>query len=385
MKRVKICDMLELMERKSVALIFGILVVVVIIILAAAILSRSISEQRLADRVHRARQAFWLAEAGIEDAQSELNADQFLWNLSSYNSGDTSLGEGLYNYTISDQDESGNTLSLTRRRVTSMGIVENMPRQIQAIIAWEPEDFLDYAVSGRTLIELKNGTTIHGDVYVDGNVEVKLGASVVKIDDSIAPPDPAAYDANVYYTGLNLGVAGLVEGAVLPTAFAPPPVTFNWPDLKANADFVRPTGWTPPSGVLADGVYYVEGDAQLDNITLNEGAIVAEGKIEIINGFTHGAPVGGYPSLATQTGIIEISGAATVYGLIYTNALGIELKTVGSNLTVYGAVTSQNDVEIKSALGGVNIYYKPEYFSGFSGEAQVSSWQDISEGQYPRY
>jgi hypothetical protein len=342
------------MNKKSLALPLIFLILLVLIVLASAFFLRSTTEKMFAQKYLNISQSFWLAEAGIENARNQLTNNWF----DRASPGDTALGKGTYNFTIYTTDSGGSPLTSNQLRVIATGTVQDVTREIEILL--EDIPIYQHAVVAVTKVELRAGTTVHGDVYVDGDAEVQAGASIVKEDDSIAPPDPNAYGADLLYTGTTATINGTVEGDVTQTSEPLPLPTVDFADALANADYVLPTG-TTLNGNIADGVYYVTGSVTLDNVTLNQGSIISDGKIEVRNGFDHSAPVYEYPALANQTGTIEISDTATVHGLVYCSDSGIELKTAAT-MIVFGSVAAvEANAELKTDLGELKVYFKKEY------------------------
>ncbi|MBN2121121.1 MAG: hypothetical protein JW734_08750 [Candidatus Omnitrophica bacterium] len=365
------------MNKRATALIFSLLTLIILGILGGALIFRSVSEKQVADKYIGSSQAFWLAEAGIEKARSQLSLDWF----SRSPSGDVTFGKGTYSFVIYTTDNQGLTLPRNRLRIISTGISQGATRKIEVIV--EDIPVVEQAVVAVTKVELKPGITVHGDVYVDGNAEVQAGANIVTIDDSVSPPNPNAYNADLYYTGTTATIDGTVEGNVINTTEEIPMPTVDFVNVQTNADFVLPGG-TTLSGELTDGVYYITGDVTLDGATLNDGSIVSDGKIEIKNGFDHGGPPYGFPALANQSGTIEIAGEATVKGLVYCGDSGIELKT-GSTMIVYGTVAAVSaDAELKTDEGSLDVYFKAEYLPGSPGQEppRIIYWKEL-QNIYP--
>lgn len=361
--------------KKGIALVIAAAVLIALAALAVVMLSRSVSESGFGRRHSMMTQAFWLGEAGVDAARSQLSSD---WYDRVAQVG--SLSTGSYSFNIYDVDKGGNPLINNQLRVVSTGTTGGgVSRSIEAIVEDVPYDNFQYAVLGAGLVELRPGSTVHGDIYVDGDVEVQAGANVVKVDDSDPlNPIPNAYDADVSYTGLNKGIApGSVEGSVTQTTDIIAPPTFDWGEIQADADFDLPSG-TALNGAIADGVYYIAGDVTLNNVKLGQGAIIAEGMVESSGNFTLDSPEAGYPALASQTNIIEITGSADIKGLVYCSGSGIELKT-GATMTVEGSVISTDaSVEIKTDLGDLQVYHKEEYLLRLPDSILVvASWEDL--------
>lgn len=358
--------------RKASAIILACIIIVVLVILGGALLSRSISENTISQKYLLNAKSFWAAEAAIAAAKYQL--EQSWYNRAASES--VFFDQGTYNFTIYTTDTSGNPLPATQLRVVAQGVVSGVTRTLEAIFEHVIAQIFRYAVVGVVKVELKSGATVHGDVYVNGNAEVKAGASVVKIDDSVSPVDTNAYNADVYYTGSSANILGTVEGDVIHTTTSIAMPTFDWEDIKSNANYVLPAG-TTLNGHIANGVYYITGDVQLNNVTIDQGSIVAEGKIEVNNNFSNNEPVYGIPVLGALGGTIEINGTAFVRGLVYSQSEGIELKT-GSVMNVYGAIVgASSDVELKTDLGTLNLYYKSQYLTELPNhQVEILSWQE---------
>lgn len=80
------------MGKKGLALILTFMVILVLTILGTAIVSKSVSEVRIAQQYTKSAQAFWIAEAGVAQALTQLKND--FNNLNSI--APTPLGQGQY-------------------------------------------------------------------------------------------------------------------------------------------------------------------------------------------------------------------------------------------------------------------------------------------------
>jgi len=356
------------MNKRGVALIYAFLIIAVLAILGGAIVLRSVSERSAAESYSKSTKSFWLAEAGIEGAVRQLK--QNWYNRTTASMVSLSKGEGTYSFDIYDTDDFGNDLPERTLRIVSTGDVDGTIRTLEVVIKRFVEMW-DYAIYGVNMVELKAGTTVHGDVYVDGDAEVKAGASIVKINDSVVPADPDFYNADLYYTGTTADVYGTVEGGVIPSTDSIPIPTIDWIELKNNADFVVNNG-TTLTGNLS-GVYYAKGKV-----------IVAEGDIEINGDFTQTNAPDGVPCIGNQTGTIEVDGTATANGLVYCGELGIELKT-GTTMTIHGSIVgSTQEVELKTTdesgnqIATLDVYHKEELLEGFplSSVIKTLSWKE---------
>ena len=83
------------MDRKGAVLIYVFLVIVVLTILGVAIFNKSVSERALAQKYVDFTQAFWLAEAGVNQALYALRDNYDTASVSS-----TELGPGGFSASI---------------------------------------------------------------------------------------------------------------------------------------------------------------------------------------------------------------------------------------------------------------------------------------------
>lgn len=144
-------------NKKGLALIFSFIIIVILTILGVAALSRSISENRFAQRSAESAQAFWLAEAGINDALDELKDD--FHGLSGITN--TQLGPGGYNVVMSTNQDGS-------RIATAYGFVPYAsPRHVERAIAVKVKPgFYDNAIYTAGNYETSGSPTVTGNVYV---------------------------------------------------------------------------------------------------------------------------------------------------------------------------------------------------------------------------
>jgi type II secretory pathway pseudopilin PulG len=165
------------MNRKGVALILACIVVVVMIILGGATLSRSVSENTIAQNNLEAAQAFWAAEAGIQRTLYSINTDDWTgWNWDPDNPAtrtiNQNIGGNAFQVTATD-------VGTNEPKATSSGTMGAVARNI--------------GVEFKTKIDPKFTCAAFGDVEVvmSGNGETD------------------SYDSSLgAYGGLNVNVNG---------------------------------------------------------------------------------------------------------------------------------------------------------------------------------
>lgn len=150
------------------------MVIAVLMILVTAFTARSISEQRVADKNRDSNRAFWLAEAGLDNAIAKLPNSPL--------SG--SLGDGKY-YTETSQ------ISPVRFSIVSKGGVpdvdqtniNNAIRIIRAIVERPVNDadpsVITSAISADGPVTIKGSTVVNGDIddYAEFDFEEIFGIS----------------------------------------------------------------------------------------------------------------------------------------------------------------------------------------------------------------
>jgi type II secretory pathway pseudopilin PulG len=107
-----------LKNKKGFILVASYMVIVVLIILGASFVSRNIGEMRIAEREKNFVQAFYLAEAGIDEAFARLRAFH-----SAEDPGEEGLGAGAYDYETIDLGEG-------KFRIVSTGSVGDINRTV---------------------------------------------------------------------------------------------------------------------------------------------------------------------------------------------------------------------------------------------------------------
>jgi Tfp pilus assembly protein PilX len=63
------------MNKRGIALVITFVVIMVLTILGSALVTRSISESRVSQKYLQISQAFWLAEAGVNQALNDLRSN----------------------------------------------------------------------------------------------------------------------------------------------------------------------------------------------------------------------------------------------------------------------------------------------------------------------
>ncbi|MDP8230378.1 MAG: hypothetical protein P9L93_04655 [Candidatus Gorgyraea atricola] len=217
-------------NNRGMILIASYMVITVLVILTVGFASRSIGEQRVASKERDSMQAFWLAEAGLDKAISDLSTASF----------SATLGSGSYSTQTS-------SVSSTRYLVVSTGGVpdtdttdpNNIVRTIRAIVeqsALAGPSGVTSAITANGDVVVRGSAEINGDIdenYVFDFEEI-FGISKETMEDS----------ANNSY--------------VDPPNNVTPVSNITWVDIDSLEDFrITDNNWT------GNGILVVNGDAKI--------------------------------------------------------------------------------------------------------------------------
>lgn len=330
------------MGKKGAVLIYIFLVIVVLTILGVAIFNKSVSERSLAQQYVDSTQAFWLAEAGVNQALYELRNNYDTASVSS-----TGLGAGEFSAQIS---VSGSDRIVVSTGEVPSGGTARSSRDIQVEISKDiPANFYDNAIYSAGEVDLNgNAYTVNGNVIYGDDLDYSQNhiTGTVTEDSSITPlarfdfqelRDLSSAQNNVY-----------VEDG---------PKLVN--QATGSEDF--PASFWYSAGV--PNIIYIEGDLSLNgNIGTVGGFFVVVGDV-LTN-----------PDAAEEA---SVNGVGTIEGVIYTRG-DFDVNGGAGNLNVNGGVWSGEEAELN---GNSNVTYNQAYMEAIEaldlvGTAQINSWDD---------
>jgi hypothetical protein len=246
------------MIKKSITLIFVILLIVVLAMMSATFFYKNINESRLVTRHVNSLRAFWLAEAGVAAA------------LSSFANVSGNIGDASHTYSADLSSIDGTYYRIYSTGTVNLGGTTNIKRVLEAIIKTGTNDPAKFQYGIETTTEL----TIKGSVDINPDNSKKEYSTLDFADlFGIAKTDMKTY-ANNLYTGLasfDMNNANKV----------------TWIDVQPGAvlDITGGTG----SGVLVingnvkirgnaifDGIIYVIGELTMTGTPIISGSILAE-------------------------------------------------------------------------------------------------------------
>ncbi len=361
-------------DRRGFILIASYLVIAVLIILGAAFFSRSITETRVADRNTASLQAFYLAEAGIDQARRYL--DDLSW-LTDYGTQDPDtgfytrilenqpLGNGVYNIRVSEDAD-----SIT---VNSTGIVEGSTRELEAIFerAMLPEVFTK-ALSSGTDVDLSGASSFWiFDSWVIVNGPVSANSNII-LGDRVEINGPQTEFAGLAFPDFpdvsnDENNDGIVDEQ---DAF----ITYYKAITPDDNEFVGDQTFGPGGG--------------LDTIAVGENIVFVEGDVDILlNAQWWGR--GAQDLTIAATGDINIALPVNnaddrinlfSYGNVSTVGLGIG-ESVNATIYAYDSFYAYWGGEINGSIVANDIIYAHTE-TGFAGD-RVINYDDRIETDIP--
>jgi hypothetical protein len=337
-------------NRKGAALILGYMLILVLSLFVSVFFNRTLNEKRVYDFDRERLEAFYIAEAGVDRAMTELRS-----NYAGYSgTGLTTLGQGQYEISVV-------VLSGSSKKILSYSYVPNKAqkraqRNIEVITKkLTPADFYDYAIySANDIICTGNsydvtGKAIYADALLNGG-RISGGSTQDPTVSPLARFDFAILRAIAVSQGNLFTATRLGQGDPFPTDF--------W--------FSPPTNPSDPTTGIPN-VVYVEGAMTLTGNDVVGGFFLVVGNI-LTN-----------PEVIVDT---SLKGNITVNGCIYTTGQ-FTAKGGGNAMNVTGGIWAGTDVNLN---GNVKIAYDTNYMMsikslvdtyGASGALQVLSWREL--------
>lgn len=338
-------------KRNAFMLLSAYFVLAVLFILGGVYFARTMAEARVVQRQLYSARAFYLAEAGIDDALVHLK-NNYSWSTGLSN---VSLGN-MGSYTVSVEAIG------QQRKLVSTGIVSDATPAItskievfaQSII---PEGFYDNAIYASKVVDLNgNAYTVDGKIrYGTGPIPNTDNVTGEIIQDPNTNPLPklnfeqlhsiSESQANVYDATRLENVRRGVDS--FPSSF--------WYSLPTDPE-------DPATGV--PNVVYVGGD------------LVLRGNIGTLNGFF--VVVGDVLTNPNAVYDSTINGNGQINGCIYTRGK-FTINGGAGGLNVFGGVWAQSEAEMN---GNATITYNRDYMKAIEAldinpEVQVLSWRQL--------
>ncbi len=351
-------------------LVVVLFVMVIVMLLGVAFLDMSTSEALMGDYFKDSVQAFYIAEGGLQKSLSMLKTDPEYKRGESWAdflSGRHELGDGSYRISI---DEIGTG----KIRLVSTGRVHKSVVHIETevLIAVVDPIFYNVVSISNTDLKLSDGGSIHGDIYVDGEVDLK-GTSEVTGD--------------IRATGKVSGkenVKGRIYEDVKSRTF-PSFGAAQYRKMAKELDNYYDDDFVCSHLYLSD-ITFVEGDVVVDTIS-GDGLLYATGDITVNEGEVSGGSR--CPPLLICEGCFTIkeqhsSGDANVNAGIFAN----DFKSPQGNVSILGFIVAEGasfggnmKIRYDSALVKTKNYPFPGSFDD-EVKIMVLNYRETSPG-YP--
>lgn len=336
------------MNKKGVAFLTTIILLGVMVIVSAALSFMLLKDAFTVKRLKYSTQAYYLAEAGVEEAIEDLWDNNF--NTSGFPKTRT-LGAGTINVTLDTSKWGGESVLL----ITSTGTARGISRTIKTEVKANVSPSLNYAILANGRIWISGNSAVNGGtgdgVHSNSNARRRprwpwwWSRAAVEVG-GIVDGDASAV-GEVYVrpggtvTGTQTSYTSSVDLPSLDAAF------FNYYYNLAyqSGDVYNGTQFFSSDLSPGNGVIYVNGNVYIaGNVTLN-GCIVSTGSIWIwpLGTFTQNQ-VGNLPALMTRGGGIFIWNPATINGLIYSHRYVDLLSYGAANLQVNGSIIARKNV-----------------------------------------
>jgi len=408
-----------LKEKGFAALFITIIILIVLFVIIAGLIFLALKESQISANITRSNNAYYVAEAGIEDALFRVKRNPAFQNIS------YAFGVGAGNAEIDISENIGGSLTITSR-----GEFLGAFRKIRVVyqIDFESVSFHYGAHAGEGGVEMRNNSIIYGNVFSNGNI---LGDQHADITDSVICAGEKiekvsigenakvknCYDSSIegdlfYLAGgtIDCDVSGFEYevGEVNPEDFPIPEETVEkWKDQAKEGEIisgnytVNGVDYLGPahiqgnlivdnnSNLKMQGVILVSGDLTIRNnaiLDLDEeyydsfsGVIIVEGQVRLRpGGFIRGS---GHP--ASYLMAVSLNNSLTdAIRIDNTSDGGIFFAPNGAILlnqnikireaTAYKIILEQN-AEIEYEIGLGNVFFS----SGAGGGWKVLSWKEV--------
>ncbi len=425
-----------LRKEAGVALPITLLILVVMGALAIVATQWSSQDVKRTERYYKTREAFYIAEAGVQQAIDLMNYDssgnspgaeiaaggfdEVLDDFISNNSAkltNVSFANGTYNVTVADNDDNdGDTTDDNDNTlvITSVGSKGDFTVTLEAIVT-------------RRLFKGNNAITTEGDLGGNGSFTVGgTNGSIHSNSEVTISGGSATITQGATATGSCTGT-GCVAGGVAPEdiPIVEPSDYLSYADYILKSDgtiqevstgniytFTNPGGghwststtgdgdalfsglklqsgtWKASNSSIADGMFYVEGDFSTTGCPAGwQTTIIAEGYIN----FGGNADVANYKDASDTADIqnlflvagtdIEFSGnpSNTIQGMMAAKEqLSISGSVILEGFLVAADVdTSENLVTGNTISGSLTVTYNGDLVSPFlSNKVKVIAWQE---------
>ncbi len=378
-------------EGKGIILPVVLVFTLILMITGLVFVSLGVQENRLVQKEIKKRQAFYLAEAGVETAIWQFNYGDQPW-LPSWSAPWTEDGDGNptrtetlydpqsssvgdYEVTVVNKDSSYPQIE-SHGYVPSKGAEGRVEKTVRVTLEKGHDSMFGYAIASAGGIEIQNpGIVITGSCYAVGDIII----------------DMATVDGNAVATEtVSVTEGGTVTGTITEGADELPFPEFDsdyyqYNDNSIINDDLVISGQVP---YPVNGILYVTGNVTIsDSELVGPGSIVAEGKINIWENSVLGTGletgvslVSAYESVSEEDIAIKIEGgiaenSSEVWGALWSPNGEIKIEM---NSKIYGSAVSGGRHKIETGSGVIDYRQFDEDFYSYAARPVylVEDWQE---------
>ncbi len=330
------------MKKKSSTLIIILIITVVMALIGEAIISRTVSENMAAQKNFESNRAFWLAEAGIQQALQDLRGNYALTSIAYTKLGPTGSEIGGFSVSVSGSGMNRTVVasgcvpascSCNPASCRVIRIVDAVMNQYESI----PTGFYDNAIYSAGNVTIGSNCPVNGNVFSGGTVSGTASGTITQNDPTL------------HTNGL-------------------PALSFaELQQISINQGWYNP--YTHTTTFPTSSFYYSSG---VPNVVFVDGDFTIIGGKEVVRGFV---VVGGDTIYNA-----EIGGNASLDGCLYTRG-NIWLHGGGGPniLNVNGGIWAGQTVVMD---GNEQIDYNKEYMDAIrdhlhpNTDVQILTWEE---------
>jgi hypothetical protein len=314
----------------GIALVAVMIVILLLTILGAGLLSSALLENKMIHRVEDQKQAFYLAQAGVEYSRFRLQKD-LTWRTEGYNE---DLGQGAYEVIVSEHG--ANNL-----KIISTGTVGKAKRTIEV--------GMNYSVAENNVIkELSTYSAVSGSDMTFTHKCYFYDMGNLRVNGNIKFYHDVSLDGRIILTGNVTEYRGqIVPSQVVKTDETYSVPQIDWDRLKTEAQTTGnylsrwDANWDTSVKLVSGKVNYIEGSMTFNipvNWDPNEDTILVIRGDWLVN---HKANI-----LSTKGLTIFVDGKVTVNSETELNAAVFASQEILINhkLTLHGAIYSHKSI-----------------------------------------
>ena len=385
-------------NQQGIALLTTVVVMAILVLVIGASVMIAISETETTQNSARSEQALNYAEAGIHWAAAKLRADPyFSTSTTSYlPSMAPSVSVGVR---VINSSQSAMATIEAFSIIDSGGTAyPNASRAIRATFLL-PKGVMPYGAL------FKRAITTNGKIETKNNATIHVSSALPSSDGIAILSNSPSSNAVVVGNGFSIdGKVGLMSGASYSDSLngktqtaTPDPVPqltedqiIAWRNAAIadgtakGKDHYFSTSQSWENGITLDGIYFINGDLEIDNKLNGQGTLVVNGKFTTKNKTEWSST--SMALIVTGAADLDMKNNASITGYIYVNG-AVEFK---NNMTLVGSIAArgnvifgQNNATITFQNLGEGGFYNPAGFANANDELTPFSWQEIDPASIP--